>query len=226
MNVCGVIPARGGSKSIPRKNLAQLAGRSLLAHGVKCARRCQSLDRFVVSTEDPEIKAAARNLDVKVVDRPRELATDEARTEPVLLHAVDTLSDQGYEVDVVVTLEPTSPLRRPETVDRCVRRFLEGDCDAVFTVVPNHAIVGRLEGERFYPFLEDPPRRRQERETLYEESSTIYVTDVEALRITGSVLGSDPVALIVDEEEAVDIDNPIDLAFAEATISVRREEAR
>lgn len=225
MTVLGVIPARGGSKGIARKNIVPMAGRPLLAYTIDTARAADSLDRFVVSTDDAEIAEVARQHGAGVVDRPRELATDEARTEPVLLHAADTLAAQGFEAEIVVTLEPTSPLRTPALVDRCVSRYREGGCDAVLTVVPNHAIVGRLHGERFEPFIDDAPRRRQEREPLYEESSTVYVTGVKALRETGHLYGTDAVAVVVDPQEAVDIDSELDLRIVEALLHAHAQDA-
>lgn len=218
MHVLGVIPARGGSKGIPKKNITELAGRPLLAYTVDCAREAETVDAFVVSTDDDDIKEVARDLDAPVVDRPAKLATDEARTEPTLVHASD---EHPRDPDAVVTLEPTSPLRTPALVDRCVERFRQTDADAVMTVVPNHSIVGRLEGDRFTPFVEDPPRRRQERETLYEEASTVYVTETAALRETGTVHGRDTVAVEADPREAVDIDDPLDLTIAEAIIDAK-----
>lgn len=222
MMFLGVIPARGGSKGIPRKNITELAGRPLLAYTVETARKAEELDDFVVSTDDEEIKAVARDLGAPVLDRPDELATDTARTEPVLLHAAD---HQDEPPDAIVTLEPTSPLRTAELVDRCIREHQQSDGDAVMTVKENGAIVGTLEAGRFHPVREDQPRRRQDREPFYEETSTVYVTDLGALRETGGVHGTDAIAVVVEEHQAVDIDDPIDLALAEVLVEDAPKEA-
>lgn len=223
METFGVIPARGGSKGIPRKNLVDVAGRPLLAYTVDCAEEAALLDDYVVSTEDTEIAEVARGLGAPVVDRPEEFATDETRTEPVLLHAVDEIG--GSDPDSVVTLEPTSPLRTPALVDRCVERFEETRPDAVMTVREDRGHFGRLDGGRFKPLAPDQPRRRQERDPLYEEVSTVYVTATDALRETGSIWGgTEPLAVTVGDEEAVDVDEPVDLAVAEALIEDRRND--
>jgi CMP-N-acetylneuraminic acid synthetase len=127
MDVLGLIPARGGSKGIPRKNLAPVGGKPLLEWTVEAARAATELTRVVVSTEDDEIAAAAG---VDVLRRPDELAEDETPMLDVIRHAVAELSP-----DVVVLLQPTSPLRRPEHIDAAVRLLLESDADAVVSVV-------------------------------------------------------------------------------------------
>ena len=127
MDVLGLIPARGGSKGVPRKNLAQVAGKPLLAWTVEAARAASELTRVVVSTDDDEIAAEAG---VEVLRRPAELAADDAPMLEVVRHAVSELGP-----DVVVLLQPTSPLRRAEHVDAAVRLLLESGADAVVSVV-------------------------------------------------------------------------------------------
>lgn len=227
MNILGVIPARGGSKGVPRKNLRALGGKPLLAHSIEAARASKGLTRVVVSTEDEEITLVAKAHGSEVVQRPAELARDDSLTEPVLLHAVDQLAAEGFRADAVATLEPASPLRSARLIDACVGRLLRGDCDAVLTVVETRACYGRLlPGDRFEHLVPGQPRRRQLRQPLYEESSAVYVTLVDALRRAGSVLGTNPVAVVAEAAEAIDINTELDLAIAEGMLAHRRSKER
>jgi CMP-2-keto-3-deoxyoctulosonic acid synthetase len=120
MHVLAVIPARGGSKSIPLKNIRPLNGTPLLAFTIQAAKRSAYLDRCVVSTDHPDIARVARDYGAEVIERPADLATDQAPTEWALLHALEVLAKDGYRPEYVVTLEPTSPLRTTELIDRCI----------------------------------------------------------------------------------------------------------
>lgn len=216
------MPARGGSKGIARKNLALVDGVPLVVRAVRSALAAAELDGVVVSTDDPEIAALARAEGARVVERPAALATDETSTEAALLHALDALG--GPDPDWVVTLEPTAPLRTAELIDRCVALARERDADAVTTVVETSALVGHLgDNSAFAHTFSGQPRRRQAREPLYRESSTVYVTRTAHLRATGSVLAEPLYAVTVSEEEALDVNTPLDLLVAEALVRAREE---
>ena len=188
-NTLAIIPARGGSKSVPRKNIVLLDGRPLIYHTISKAQRSRYISKLVVSTDDEEISAIASGFGAEVIMRPAELATDEARTEPVLIHVLNMLRDRdGYRPDIVLTLEPTSPLRSADLIDRCVEELAGSGADAVITVVGTSALVGRVvENSHFQYLVPNQPRRRQEREPMYRESSTVYATKTEVLRKTNSV---------------------------------------
>ncbi len=225
MNILGVIPARGGSKSVPRKNLAVVAGRSLLQHTIDVANTASTIDRVVVSTEDPEIADEAARLGAEVIERPTELAADETRTEPVLIHAVQELATSGYQADVIVTLEPTSPLRSASTINRCVDAVLRGERDAVITVCETTALVGQLsEDGTFTHLIPGLPRRRQERPAVYRETSTVYATRSSLLLERQSLLGDEPFGVVIPPHEAVDINERLDLIIAEALIESQEGE--
>lgn len=210
-----IVPARGGSKGVPRKNLALVAGEPLVVHTIRAARAAATVDRIVVSTDDPEIAEVARGAGAEVVIRPAELARDDSPTEDALLHALEAVSP---EPEYVVTLEPTSPLRAPQLIDDCVRLAQENSADAVITVAETRSVVGRLEDGVFHPLFPGQPRRRQEREPLYAESSTVYVTKVTHLRATHSVIGPHVHALVVSEDQALDINTALDLVVASALL--------
>jgi len=224
--VLGVIPARGGSKSIPLKNIRPLNGTPLLAFTIQSAKRSKFLDRCVVSTDHPDIAAAARAHGAEVIDRPAELATDQAPTEGALLQVLEVLRRQGYRPEYVVTLEPTSPFRTAALIDRCIATAIDQpDVDCVLTVTETRKCYGRLVDGRFEYLFPDQPRRRQERQPLYEESSTVYVTRTAALERDRSVLGRSRVGVVVaDSCEALDINEPLDFLIAEAVLTQRRVE--
>ena len=121
MNILAIIPARGGSKGIPRKNLQPLAGKPLLAYTIEHARATPAVTRVVVSTDDVEIASVAQQYGAEVIWRPAEISGDTATSEAALLHALDHLRDnEGYEPDLVVFLQATSPLRRSDDIQRAV----------------------------------------------------------------------------------------------------------
>lgn len=224
MTVLGVVPARGGSKGVPGKNLRPLAGEPLLVHTLRAALAATLLDRLVVSTDDAAIAAVARAAGVEVVDRPAALAGDTARTEPALIHAADALAAaDGFVAEWVVTLEPTSPLRTAGLIDRCVALALREQPGAVITVAETRENYGRRDGDRFRYLFPGQPRRRQERQPLYRESSTVYVTRASRLRATGSVLAEPLLSVVVADEEGIDLNTLLDFEVAEAVMRARRE---
>ena len=127
MEVLAVIPARGGSKRLPRKNIKLLAGRPLIAYTIDAARECKLITRIVVSTEDAEIAAVARGLGVEVIDRPRKYATDWTPSEFVLEHCLHEFYLRGYDPNIVVLLQPTSPIRKEGIIDACIRQVADDD---------------------------------------------------------------------------------------------------
>lgn len=221
----GIVPARGSSKGIPGKNLRPLLGEPLIVHTIRTAQAARLLERVIVSTDSEEIAAVAAAEKAETVMRPPDLAADESPTEDALIHVLETLDRRGEPLpEYVVTLEPTSPLRTPELIDTCVVLALSEDADAVITVAELSALVGRLEGTRFRYLDPGQPRRRQLREPLYRESSTVYVTRTSHLRTSRSVLAEPLHAVVVPEEQAIDINTPLDFLIAEAVMRSREGE--
>lgn len=216
MHAIGIVPARGGSRGVPRKNLRELNGEPLVARAVRIARAAETLDLVVVSTDDAEIAGVAEAAGAHVVLRPAALAGDDSPTEDALVHALESL---GEEPDWTVTLEPTAPFRRAETIDRCVRLADDRSAGAVVTVVGSLSSWGRLGAGGAYELLDpDAPRRRQERTPLYAESGTVWVTRTASLLAARSVLAEPVYAVVVDEEEALDVNTMLDLRIAEAIL--------
>lgn len=216
-----VVPARGGSKSVPRKNIRPLAGVPLLVHTLRQAAAVLALDCVVVSTDDDEIAAVTEAHGGVVVRRPAELAGDTAPTEWALVHALDELEGAGAAFDYVMVLEPTSPFRRPETIAACMEHIVAQDGRSLMTVIETRANIGRVQDGVFRPLVPGAPRRRQERQQFHIESSTVYVARTDFLRRTGSLVCDDWLAVVVDESEAVDINSLVDFAVAEAIAAAR-----
>lgn len=222
MVVLAVIPARGGSKSVPLKNIRELCGKPLIAYTIESAQKSISINKLVVSTDHPQIAQVARDFSTDVIIRPAELATDEAPTEWALLHVLDELKRlYGFEPDIVLTLEPTSPFRTPQLIDRCVEVFETTEADSVIGVVESRSCYGKIINGKFEFLFPGQPRRRQERIPLYKESSTIYGTKTNILRQKKSVLGDILYPVIVSEEEAIDINTPFDFEFAEVYMKLK-----
>ena len=220
-----VVPARGGSKRVPLKNISPLAGVPLLVHTLRAAVAALPGADLVVSTEDDQIAAVARGAGARVVERPPELATDSASTESVLLHVVQQAVAAGAAPVWVMTLPPTSPFRAPATIRGFADRlpYLPLSIDCLMSVTENRGDFWRRTEEggwaRLFP---DTPRRQQDRKPLFEENSAIYLTRVTALRETGSILGRRVEALPISAAEGFDINTPADFALAEAMVAAFR----
>ena len=222
--VLGVVPARGGSKGVPRKNVRPLAGEPLIGHTLRSALAAPEIDRLVVSTEDAEIAEVARSYGVRVVDRPAALASDESPTEAALLHALEVLEAEGERFDVVLVLEPTSPLRSPATIRRAVAICVDGGAPSVLPVRETRENIGFVRDGLFRPVVPGAPRRRQEREPFYVESSTVYACRVDYLRRTGTLVAERWAALVVPGDEAADINSEEDFRWVEFLLNERRHE--
>lgn len=231
--VVGLITARGGSKSIPHKNIKLLAGRPLIAWTLEAALQSRSLDRIIVSTDDEEIAKISERRGAEVPFlRPAELAEDTTPTLPVLQHAVSWLESAKQPVpEVIVTLQPTSPLRRPEHIAQAVTLLLETGADSVVSVClaeHNPHWMKRLEGDRVYPFFKDTlhDSRRQDLPPVYRPNGAIYVTRYPVLMKENRILGEDTRAVVMDAESSIDIDTWLDFKIAELILKERKNAHR
>lgn len=215
-----VIPARGGSKGIPGKNMRTVAGRPLLAWTVEHVRRATTPMRAVVSTDDPEIAELARELGAEVpVLRPAELATDEAPTEPSVLHAIRTMP-QADEVRHVVLLQPTSPVRDDASIDEAIALYERSGAESLVSVVESPPFLWAGPPERAVALYDvDHRPRRQDvpaSERKYRETGSIYVTALDHLAATGNRLSHRCCMFVMRPHEGLDIDDEFDLFVADA----------
>lgn len=226
MEVLAVIPARGGSKGIPRKNLASLLGRPLAWWSVRAALRSDTVTRTIVTTDDPEIAeiGAAAGAEVPF-SRPAELARDDVLDLPVFEHALRTLAERdGYSPHLVVHLRPTSPLRPPGLVDEGVRTLAaDADADslrAVTTPDNNPFKMWRIMNGLLVPLFdsgihEQYNQPRQALPDVYWQTGTLDVIRSGTILRQGSMTGRRILPMLIDRALAVDIDDPTSLAIAE-----------
>jgi len=227
--VLGIVPARGGSKGVPGKNIRLLAGRTLLDYAARVARESGVIDRVILSTESSEVADAGRRagLDVPFL-RPATLAQDDTPMLPVVQHAIDTLAGESWQPDIVVLLQPTSPLRRPGHVRDAVTMLRATNADSVVTVVevPRHLspdYVMRIDSERLVPFLPEGARvvRRQDARQAYSRDGTVYTCWRRTLERFGSIYGDDCRPLLIDARDSLSIDSPDDWDEAERLLASR-----
>lgn len=218
-SVVAVVPARAGSKGIPGKNLRAVAGRSLIRRAVEAALEATSIDFVVVSTDGDAIAAEAALAGGRVVRRPSELAGDEASSESALLHVLDELAAGGEEPEVVVFLQATSPFIDPADLDAAVARVRDGHADSLFAAAPSHAFLWRLAEDGTARAVNHDAAvrpRRQDRAPEYRETGAFYAFRTAAFRQHGHRFHGRVELVVVDPRGAIDIDDPGDLAVAEA----------
>jgi CMP-N,N'-diacetyllegionaminic acid synthase len=216
--VLGLVPARAGSKGVPGKNLRLLAGRTLLDYTGSAARESGALDRVILSTDSPEIAAAGERAGLEAPFlRPAELAQDDTPMLPVIQHAVAQLGAAGWVPDIIVLLQPTSPLRRPDQIRTAVTMLRESGADSVVSVVelPRHLspdYVMKIDGDVLRPFLAEGARvtRRQDARPAYVRDGTVYAFRRQTLERFGNIYGDVCRPLMVSADESLSIDSPAD----------------
>ncbi|MFI8289075.1 cytidylyltransferase domain-containing protein [Streptomyces sp. NPDC085614] len=217
--VLAVIPARGGSKGVPAKNLAPVAGLPLVARTVHACRGARRVTDVVVSTDDAEIATAARAAGAEAVRRPADLAGDTATSESAVLHAMDAFeATHGRTVDVVLLVQCTSPFLTPDEVNGAVERILSGEAATALTVAPSHGFLWRdAEGGATGVNHDTAHRpRRQDREPEYLETGAVYAMDAEGFRTHRHRFFGRTALVVTDPARVLEIDDPHDLARARA----------
>lgn len=220
MEVLAVIPARGGSKGIPKKNLAELAGRPLVAWTIEAALVAKTLTRIVVSTDSAEIAAVAAGYGVRVIDRPAHLAEDRSPTEPVIGHALSVLAAEDYLPELIVLLQPTSPLRPGATIDACVEKVRRENLDSLFTAHEDHGLYWTVVEDRPTPLYDYRHRpRRQDMPPTVRENGAVYVTRRSCWEENANRLGGRIGVYVMPPRQSLDIDSPEDLILCAAILS-------
>lgn len=218
-----IIPARGGSKGIPRKNLQRVGGVPLVARAVDAARRCPAIDRVVVTTDDGDIAAVAAEWGAEIVERPADLAGDEARSEAALLHALDSLEERRIDVGVVAFLQATSPFIDVEALTAAVQVVRSRRRDSVFSAVETYGFLWEKGiGGAAEPVNHeiDVRPRRQDREPHYLETGGFYVVRAAGFRAAQHrFFGSVGIAE-VDPRTAIEIDSVHELELARRLAAV------
>jgi YrbI family 3-deoxy-D-manno-octulosonate 8-phosphate phosphatase len=228
--VLTIIPARGGSKSIPRKNIKLMGGKPLLAWTVEAALATCSVSRVVVSTDDREIGTAAKQYGAEVVWRPAEISGDAATSESALLHALDYLRDtESYEPDLVVFLQATSPLRQPDDIQNAIEMLQREKADSLFSACSLEGFVWRKEGEQLSSLTYDFHGRQRRQDIPSEdllENGSIYVFKPWILRQLNNRLGGKIAIYRMHALDSFQVDEPADLELMEQLLAVRHAEPK
>ncbi|MGZ8898485.1 MAG: acylneuraminate cytidylyltransferase family protein [Limisphaerales bacterium] len=217
MRVLGIIPARGGSKGVPRKNVRMLGGKPLICHSIDAAKGSKSVPHFLVSTDDPEITQVAKSWGAEVLPRPAELAQD-ATPMPKVIHHV--LRERGTGFDIILLLQPTCPQRTPEDIDAALAAFENLQVQSVMSVyqVEDHhpGRMYQLESGRLAPlFPEWIAARRQDLPAIYHRNGAIYACRVDHFKRTGFLWDERPVPYVMPRNRSLNIDDPFDFEIAE-----------
>jgi len=235
-NILAVIPARGGSKGVVRKNIRPICGKPLIAYTIETALAARHLlHRTIVSTDDSEIAAIARDhgADVPFL-RPAELAGDKVPTLPVLQHAVSFIEEQDdIKLDWVLLLQPTAPLRAVEDIEASVTSALQNNCDSVISVVQVFAehpiLMKRIEDNRLLPYCieeKEGTRRQDYQPPAYMRNGAIYLTRRDVLMDKDSIWGQVIRPYVMPLERSVSIDSELEVKLIELLIEERLERAK
>ena len=220
-NVVAIIPARGGSTGLSRKNIRLLAGKPLVAYSIEAALKSRYINKVVVSTDDEEIAGISRRYGAEVIERPKELAKDITPTEPVIEHTLECLKeDEGYKCDIIILLQPTSPIRNIKHIDEALDLFLNKCYDSLLSVCPSSVFLWRTGETGAYPINYDYKSRprRQDKEIEYRENGAIYITTYNNFMKSHSRLGGMIGIYIMSEEYSIYIDTAFDFWLCEKLI--------
>jgi len=220
--IFAIIPARGGSKGIAGKNIKALNGKPLICHTIKESLKSSYLNEVFVSTDDSLIARTSENCGAKIIDRPTELAEDESSTVDAIYHAIDTIKDVS-DKDIIILLQPTSPLRNATDIDTALDIFMKSDCDSEISMCKvEHSPYWyfKYEGDKFKPLFGNKglQMRRQELPDVYRPNGAIYITTIENLYKNNGFYCKKIVPYIMPPERSIDIDEEIDFKLAELLI--------
>ena len=212
INNIAIIPARGGSKRLPNKNMLILKDLPLIVHSINFAKANRDIiDEIYVSTNDEKIKKIALNFGVKVIDRPNELSGDFSTTASALKHTLKTINRTDGNV---ILLQPTNPLRQVSLLKEAFSKFLDGNFESLMTVSSSKQKLGRIEDDNFIPFNYKIGQRSQDMEPLFFENGLLYITKAKLI-LDSIFLGKKNCPYIVNHPYAsVDIDTEEDLKYA------------
>lgn len=225
-SVLALIPARAGSKGVPHKNVRMLAGRPVIAWTIEAALRCPTIERVVVSTDDPEIAEIARAHGAETPFlRPPELSLDDTPDHPVFRHALSELAANDYEPELVAWLRPTAPLRTADDIFGAIElaQTAAADCVRSVCLAEHHPQwMRRLEGGRLEPLIEgDPNRRRQDLPAVYRLNGAVDVVRTASVGNAGALFADDAYGYVMPAERSVDLDTELDFTLANALLDGR-----
>lgn len=229
MSMLAVIPARGGSKGVPRKNIKEICGIPLIGYSIIAAINSKLFDKIIVSTDDEEIAELAKRFGAEVPFlRPQDISNDQATSDDVMLHAIQYYEDRGIFFEEICKLQPTSPLRTYRHIREAYSLYKEKNCNYTVSVCEcEHSplwsgVIG--EDKLLDNFISDGAKRscRQQMDKYYRLNGAIYLGKVENFKKEGTFLGQGCLAYIMSQEESVDIDSMLDFKVAEILMRERK----
>ncbi len=232
MNVLAIIPARGGSKRVHKKNIAPLLGKPLIYYSIQNAKKSKYITKLIVSTEDEEIAKVSKTFGAEVIIRPEHLAQDTTKTEPVLAHVLQELKKKGELFDFVVLIQPTTPFRKTSDVDKAIELFTKEKADSVVSVMPvpgrfNPHKLMKVQGGLLKDYIEKSNDERITRDQeamkklpLYTRNGQIYITKVSLVE-KENLYGEKCLPYVMEDKFQVNIDEPVDFLFAEFLVEKR-----
>ena len=214
-----IIPARGGSKRLPNKNILLLDGIPLIAHSILYAKENSSIiDEVYVSTDDEKIKEIATKFGAKVIDRPKAISGDLEPTISALQHAINAI---GLDIENIVLLQPTNPLRPKTLLKDCFEKYQNLNCDSLFTVTQNHQKLGKISDNKYVAFNYEIGQRSQDLEPLYYENGLLYISKTKAI-LEGNIISKNAFPYIENHIFAtIDIDTNEDLEYAKYVLNLK-----
>lgn len=220
MTIAAIIPARGGSKGIPRKNVRPILGKPLIAHSILDVKESKLVDRVYVSTDDPEIAAVSSQYGAEIIHRPSAIAGDTATSESALLHALTEIQ-QSIQPELVVFLQCTSPLRTGLDLDRAIEQLRSEQADSLLSVTPTHRFlweqVNGIAKSINYDYQNR--QRRQDMNPQFMENGSIYIFKPWVLKELGNRLGGKISLFVMPEDQSWEIDSIADFEYVEFLLS-------
>lgn len=226
IKIVAIIPARGGSKRIPQKNIYLLGGKPLIAYTIEHAKQSKFISRVIVSTDDENVRKVSKEYGAEIIDRPKDLATDIATSESVLLHVLEWLEKgEKYSPDLVVFLQCTSPLRKKDDIDNAITTLINKGGDSLFSAFRFTKYVWALDGEDVLSINFDykrPRWREQDFPPQFQENGSIYVIKPWVLKELNSRFGGKVVIHEMDYLDSFQIDSYEDIELCEYLLKRRQ----
>ena len=227
--IISIIPARGASKRLPRKNILLLAGKPVISYSIEQSLKSEYIDRTIVSTEDKEIAEVSRKYGAEVIERPENLATDEASTLVVLQHVLSVLKEQDYNPDIVILLQPTSPLRKTSQIDESIKKLINNDINMIVSVSELH--IGykwllEIKNEKLHFISENNLKntRTQDQKKVYMLNGAINAYKKEIVLKSGIYNFNDNcLPLIMDKITSMEIDDKADLEIINLYMKLKNQ---
>ena len=224
-----IIPARGNSKRLLQKNIKIMAGKPLIAHTIIAAKKSKYINRTIVSTEDKEIAEISKKYGAEIFKRPGYLAADKVKVAKVVLHFLKILEEERYFPELVVLLQPTSPLRTADDIDEAIESFFKNDCEMVMSVGEVSSPVYRsfkIEGKYLEPVLGHNyiSARGQDLPKIYIANGAIYIATPQIIKKYQAIHALKILPYFMPEEKSIDIDDRIDFERAEKLMKNKNNE--